>query len=893
MAREERDRQIAVTEDGRSLPTVEILTGRGFICGKSGSGKSIREGTPVYTENGRKPIEAVAETERVLSLNKHTLEQEFRPVEAVIEHDADDLVEITLEDGTELVGTEDHSFLTIDEREIVPIRGSEVTEGTWFPLARELPSTESVAEIDLAEYVSEGPNLSVGETTIRSGPRTDERRLPLTLETGKVIGLYLAEGSFDSHDTLQISNDADGVREFLDEQGFNVYARTCNKGFKPLATFLQSEFGVGADGKSLPNWVYDTPAPFRTGVVSGYFDGDGTIDDDTASAMSKSLELLEGMKELLRQFGISATLREKLVVYNDDRRRYERLTVDAFSMEAFADVVELSVEEKAAALRSVTTDSEGEAYNSKDMIPGFGPVLNLAAREQGWTLRESDNRVRGASVHNLTRRQKAGRETFNRLVDALDIEGRTKALGESDIQWKRVVDVTPLSGEETVYDLDVAVNDNFVANGVFVHNSNTASVIAEGLLADGYNLLIVDTEGEYYGLKERFEVLHAGGDEFCDVEIGPEDAKSIAEAALVENVPVILDVSGYFDAEEAERLIHDVVAHLFRREKRERKPFLVLIEEMQEYLPQSGGGTDLAKLLKRIGKRGRKRGFGICGMSQRPSSVDKDFITQCDWLVWHRLTWKNDVSIAGDVLGSERADLIQGFDAGEGFLLTDWDDSVDRVRFRRKATHDAGATPGLDSYDGTAGNGTTDALLSEDSPLETPAEPGRDDPDRRDDATAREQETVTRNADLDGAVAEIDAARDSGGERSLDRAAAGDLETAVEPTQRRNRALESEVAERRAGHDDLASAGDLGTGHADGNAGSQTSGVIDIPNSIVSSPRRRPTPPTPPTATEDRTGVGGVVAEIGDLTVFLLRSAGYRLRLGSYLLRRRLTDDDR
>ena len=389
----------------------------------------------------------------------------------------------------------------------------------------------------------------------------------------------------------------------------------------------------------------------------------------------------------------------------------------------------------------------------------------------------------------------------------------------------------------TLPTVEILTGRGFICGKSGSGKSNTASVIAEGLLADGYNLLIVDTEGEYYGLKERFEVLHAGGDEFCDVEIGPEDAESIAEAALVENVPVILDVSGYFDAEEAERLIHDVVAHLFRKEKRERKPFLVLIEEMQEYLPQSGGGTDLAKLLKRIGKRGRKRGFGICGMSQRPSSVDKDFITQCDWLVWHRLTWKNDVSIAGDVLGSERADLIQGFDAGEGFLLTDWNDSVDRVRFRRKATHDAGATPGLDSYDGTAGNGATDALLSEDSPLEAPAEPGRDDPDRRDDATAREQETVTRNADLDGAVAEIDAARDAGGERSLDNAAAGDLETAVEPTQRRNRALENEVAERRAGRNDLASAGDLGTEHADGNAGSRTSGVIDIPNSIVSSPR--------------------------------------------------------
>lgn len=451
--------------------------------------------------------------------------------------------------------------------------------------------------------------------------------------------------------------------------------------------------------------------------------------------------------------------------------------------------------------------------------------------------------------------------------------------------------------------VEILTGRGFITGKSGSGKSNTASVIVEQLLADGFNLLVVDTEGEYYGLKERFEVLHAGADEFCDVEVGPGDAESIAEAALVENVPVILDVSGYFDGEEAEELIHDVVAHLFRKEKRERKPFLLLIEEMQEYLPQSGGGTDLAKLLKRIGKRGRKRGFGICGMSQRPSSVDKDFITQCDWLVWHRLTWKNDVSIAGDVLGSERANLIQGFDAGEGFLLTDWDDSVDRVQFQRKTTHDAGATPGLDSYDSPAGSGAADALLSEDSPLDTDSASGHADPDRddsnRDDQSRRtdpagEQATVTSNGGLDRAVDGVDAASpDPDGGHSLDGMDAGELEAAVEREQQRNRALENEVAELRTNQNERPPTGDTDADPIGTDAGSRARRVIDIPNDIVSSPRQRPTPPTPPATAEDRTGVGGVVAEIGDLSVFLLRSLGYRLRLGSYLLRRRLAGDDR
>ncbi len=70
-------------------------------------------------------------------------------------------------------------------------------------------------------------------------------------------------------------------------------------------------------------------------------------------------------------------------------------------------------------------------------------------------------------------------------------------------------------------------------------------MIAEELLDAGFPLLIVDTDGEYYGLKEEYEMLHAGADEECDIQIGPEHAEQMATLALEENVPVILDVSGY------------------------------------------------------------------------------------------------------------------------------------------------------------------------------------------------------------------------------------------------------------------------------------------------------------------------------------------------------------
>ncbi|MWV39232.1 DUF87 domain-containing protein [Natrialba sp. INN-245] len=244
--------------------------------------------------------------------------------------------------------------------------------------------------------------------------------------------------------------------------------------------------------------------------------------------------------------------------------------------------------------------------------------------------------------------------------------------------------------------------------------SNTASVIAEELLDAGFPLLIVDTDGEYYGLKEEYEMLHAGADEECDIQIGPEHAEQMATLALEENVPVILDVSGYLDEEVADELIKEIARQLFVKEKKLKKPFLLVVEEVHEYIPEGGGVGETGKLLIKIGKRGRKHGLGILGISQRPADVKKDFITQANWLVWHRLTWENDTKVVGRIIDTEYAELVSDLGDGQAFVQTDWTEAdVRKVQFRRKRTFDAGATPGLDDFERPELKSVSDALVGD------------------------------------------------------------------------------------------------------------------------------------------------------------------------------------
>ncbi len=833
MAASRHDEWIVVTEDAKTLPVVEILTGRGFVTGKSGSGKSVLEGTIVYTEDGRKPIEAVDPGDRVLSLDQASCEGEFREVLATLEHEADNLLRITLEDGTEIVGTADHSFLTIDDTGVGPIKGEDVREGTWFPCARQLPSPESIEQLDLAVYAPD--RCKVGEHIIRDGALEQDRYLQLDFETGQLCGLYLGVGRLAADDTIRVTTEGRRHDASLAARGFDVDGRTGICQFTPLGACLRTAFGSGPARKRVPDWAFEAPRSFKRGLISGFVDVAGTV-EHTLVMEAASPTLLTGVSELLTQFGVACTV--------DDRpsceQRRARLTVEPDSRDRLASMLELTATDTAAAL------AQQRATLDEQSVVG-GTAVGIADGQQAAAI--------------VGERRVAPDSNGSERMRPVRLNGGQAA--SPDVRWQRVVEVEPLSETRTVYDLDVRCNDTFIANGVYVHNSNTGSVIAEELLSNGYNLLIVDTEGEYFGLKEEFELLHVGADEFADVEVSPSHAKKIAEIAIKRNMPVILDVSGFFDGADAEEMITRTLEHIYRIEKDERKPMLVMVEEMQEYLPQKGGGTELARLLERIAKRGRKRGLGICGMSQRPSSVDKDFITQCDWMVWHRLTWETDVNVVRNILGSDRADDIQEFDPGEGILMTDWDDMIETVQFKRKRTHDAGATPGLESYErpdlqavgseliqeikgkGAAAEFTRPA---EEADLDAEAEP--DTGDEREEGLPTDEPEDASPPDEPEELATVETAD----------VATSETDPSLVTTDRAE-LLEAEVKELRSILDGV-----------EGNGAAPT-----IPEPEDDTPTIEP--PMPPGRPRTRDGLPGMLVEFGQLMVYLVRSAWYRVRL--------------
>jgi len=252
----------------------------------------------------------------------------------------------------------------------------------------------------------------------------------------------------------------------------------------------------------------------------------------------------------------------------------------------------------------------------------------------------------------------------------------------------------PLKGDNSVL-----TGRAFLTGKSGAGKSNSANVVIEEILRAERPLAVIDTESEYFGLKEEFEMLHVGGDSEADVQVGPEHGEKLAELALERSVPLIVDVSGYIDEDTADELLLNFVRALFAKAKKHKRPFPLFVEEAHEYLPEKGGTSELESLFIKLGKRGRKHGLGVIAISQRPADVRKSFITQCSWVCWHRLTWDNDTNVVQRILGSEFKNTIVDLRNGEAYLSADWEDEYRRVQFRRQDTYDGGATPTLADED--------------------------------------------------------------------------------------------------------------------------------------------------------------------------------------------------
>ena len=129
------------------------------------------------------------------------------------------------------------------------------------------------------------------------------------------------------------------------------------------------------------------------------------------------------------------------------------------------------------------------------------------------------------------------------------------------------------------------------------------------------------------------------------------------------------------------------------------------IDEAHQFIPD--GKNTLAKpQLIRWAKEGRQPGLSMIVATQQPSAIDSEVLSQCDIILSHKLTSRDDMQalnrLSQDYMGGELRNLIGELQrTGQAILVDDESESVNILQIRpRQSQHGGGTSSAMqDIYD--------------------------------------------------------------------------------------------------------------------------------------------------------------------------------------------------
>lgn len=224
--------------------------------------------------------------------------------------------------------------------------------------------------------------------------------------------------------------------------------------------------------------------------------------------------------------------------------------------------------------------------------------------------------------------------------------------------------------------------------------TNTSAVLAEEILPH-VPMTIIDPEGEYYGLKERYPLLIAGSGKQAELQVGVANAAALADFAYRNRLSIILDLSNFRKAERHDFLT-EYLGALWTVASDLRQPHFLLLEEARQFIPQTDR-SELRDLLTDYALMGRKRGVGLIIVNQRSSNIAKDVLTQAGILLLHRVAHSADMTIYKDLIpgmtGKEVEASVRGLTTGTALFVRG--DGVQVAHIRQRHTTHGGSTPGI------------------------------------------------------------------------------------------------------------------------------------------------------------------------------------------------------
>src|SRR3990167_5893163 len=140
--------------------------------------------------------------------------------------------------------------------------------------------------------------------------------------------------------------------------------------------------------------------------------------------------------------------------------------------------------------------------------------------------------------------------------------------------------------------------------------------------------LVIDPEGEFYTLRERFDYVLAGRGGDCPAE--PRSAALLARRLLELGESAILDLYELAPRDRV-RFVRAFLEALINAPRALWHQVLVVIDEAHAFAPEKGHGeAESSEAVARLMAQGRKRGFAGVLATQRLSKLAKDVAAEAN-----------------------------------------------------------------------------------------------------------------------------------------------------------------------------------------------------------------------------------------------------------------------
>lgn len=263
------------------------------------------------------------------------------------------------------------------------------------------------------------------------------------------------------------------------------------------------------------------------------------------------------------------------------------------------------------------------------------------------------------------------------------------------------------SGRQFTLPADVSTQTFAIMGIRGAGKSCTAAVMAEEMCKAALPWICFDPVGVWWGMRANSEGKPSGfpvvviGGEHGDIPLEKHAGGKIAEALASENIFAVIDVSQESKNTWRQFLTEMCLALMQFNPERPRHLF---IEEAPEFVPQRTKVSMTAackEAVERLVRLGRNRGYGCTLITQRPATVDKDVLSQCENLLVMRTTGPHDRKALEewieakaterglDKFLSELASLQNG---QAWFWSPHWLNVFERIRIRERLTFHPGAT---------------------------------------------------------------------------------------------------------------------------------------------------------------------------------------------------------